>query len=100
MILPGIVRTTAGSIFSSAFDLRNSILDGNVTRILSRLIASYQPILMDQKRLWNLSTQIVPLRNSRDFNKALMVFGSIFCTVNNPKCSVCPIQKFCKAFLK
>ena len=41
MILPGIVRTTAGSIFSSAFDLRNSILDGNVTRILSRLIINW-----------------------------------------------------------
>ena len=100
MTLPGIGRSTAGSILSSAFDLPNPILDGNVTRILSRLIASDQPILKDQKRLWNLSTQLVPLRNSRDFNQALMDFGSTFCTVNNPKCSVCPIQKFCKAFLK
>ena len=40
MALPGLGRSTAGSIISSAFDLPHPILDGNVKRILSRLIAS------------------------------------------------------------
>ena len=100
MALPGLGRSTAGSIISSAFDLPHPILDGNVKRILSRLIASDQTNLTEQKRLWSLISQLVPTRNSRDFNQALMDFGSIFCTVKNPKCSFCPIQQFCIAYLK
>ena len=100
MSLPGIGRSTAGSIISSAFDLPTPILDGNVIRILSRLIASDQASLKDKKRLWIISSQLIPTQNSRDFNQALMDFGSTFCTLRNPKCSLCPIQKFCKAYLK
>ena len=100
MALPGLGRSTAGSIISSAFDLPHPILDGNVKRILSRLIASDQTNLTEQKRLWSLISQLVPTRNSRDFNQALMDFGSIVCTVKNPKCTFCPIQQFCIAYLK
>ena len=52
MAFPGIGRSTAGSIISSAFDLPYPILDGNVKRILSRLIASDKLTHKDQKRLW------------------------------------------------
>ena len=98
--LPGIGKSTAGSIISSAFDLPFPILDGNVRRILSRLIASNKSSLQDTKRLWSLSEQLVPNHNPRDFNQALMDLGSIVCTATKPKCNVCPIQNYCLAFLK
>ena len=100
MALPGIGKSTAGSIISSAFDLSFPILDGNVRRILSRLIASNKSSLQDTKRLWSLSEQLVPNHNPRDFNQALMDLGAIVCTANKPKCNVCPIQNYCLAFLK
>ena len=100
MQLPGIGRTTAGSILSSAFDLPLPILDGNVKRILSRLIAADMSPIKNIKRLWSLSEQLVPYENPRDFNQALMDLGALVCTVKNPKCSFCPIQNHCLAFLK
>ncbi len=100
MALPGIGKSTAGSIISSAFDLSFPILDGNVRRILSRLIASNKSSQQDTKRLWILSEQLVPNYNPRDFNQALMDLGATVCTVNKPKCNVCPIQNYCLAFLK
>ena len=100
MALPGIGKSTAGSIISSAFDLSFPILDGNVRRILSRLIASNKSSLQDTKRLWSLSEQLVPNHNARDFNQALMDLGAMVCTANKPKCNVCPIQNYCLAFLK
>ncbi len=39
MSLKGIGRTTAGGILSAAFDLPTAILDGNVKRVLSRIVA-------------------------------------------------------------
>ena len=100
MALPGIGRSTAGSIISSAFDLPLPILDVNVKRVITRLIASKNSNLKDEKRLWTLSEQLVPNRNPRDFNQALMDLGALVCTVRNPKCSFCPIQNYCLAFLK
>ena len=100
MALPGIGRTTAGSIISSAFDFPLPILDGNVRRILSRLFATNKSNLQDSKRLWTLSERLVPNHNPRDFNQALMDLGAIVCTSNKPKCNFCPIQNYCLAFLK
>ncbi len=100
MALPGIGKSTAGSIISSAFDLPEPILDGNVRRILARLIARNRTSIQDEKRLWSLSSQLLPTHSLRNFNQALMDFGSIVCTIRNPICSECPIQKYCLAYIK
>ncbi len=60
MALPGVGRSTAGSIISSAFDISLPILDANVKRIISRLVASDKSNSKDIKRLWSLSEQLVP----------------------------------------
>ena len=100
MTLPGIGRTTAGSIISSAFDLPAPIMDGNVKRILSRLIASEETFRKDEKRLWELSSLLISNLSPRDFNQALMDLGAKICTPKKPLCSSCPLQKFCAAYLK
>ena len=95
MVLPGIGRSTAGSIISSAFDLPTPILDGNVKRILIRLIASNHPSNQDQTRLWELSSLLLPKNSPRNFNQALMDLGATVCTNKNPNCSCCPLQNYC-----
>ena len=100
MTLPGIGRSTAGSIISSAFDLPTPILDGNVKRIFSRLLALEKTTIKDQKKLWELSTKLISKLNPRDFNQALMDLGAMICTPKKPSCSSCPLKKFCVAYIK
>ena len=100
MALPGIGRSTAGSIISSAFDLSEPILDGNVRRIICRLYAIKQTTDKDIKNLWEISSLLLSSKRPRNFNQALMDLGSTVCTYKNPKCSDCPIQKYCIAYLK
>jgi len=100
MILPGIGRTTAGSIISSAFDLPTPILDGNVKRIFSRLLANERTLSKEEKKLWDFSSLLLSDLNPRDFNQALMDLGAQICTPKKPICSSCPLQKFCVAYIK
>jgi A/G-specific adenine glycosylase len=100
MSLPGIGRSTAGSIISSAFDLPTPILDGNVKRIFSRLLALERKSFQDEKKLWEFSSLLISKVNPRDFNQALMDLGAIVCTPKKPRCSSCPLQNFCVAYTK
>ncbi len=100
MTLPGIGRSTAGSIISSAFDLPTPILDGNVKRIFSRLFAFEGQTSKDEKKLWEFSSLLISTLSPRDFNQALMDLGATICTPRKPICACCPLQKFCVAYIK
>lgn len=96
--LKGIGRTTAGGILSSARNLPLSILDGNVKRVLARLITLDLPTNQAIAQLWDISEHLLDHENPRDFNQALMDLGATVCTLKNPHCSRCPWQKFCLAY--
>ena len=98
MALPGIGRSTAGSILSSAFDLPFAILDGNVKRVLARLIASPRPPARELAELWWLSEQLLDPQRPRAFNQALMDLGATVCTPRNPACGSCPWRGHCAAY--
>ncbi len=98
LALPGIGRTTAGGILSAAFNQPLAILDGNVKRVLARLIALDVPIAKALPRLWKLSQDLVDPKHGRDFNQALMDLGATVCTPHNPACLVCPWQSHCQAY--
>ncbi len=98
LALPGIGRTTAGSILSSAFDLPQPLLDGNVKRLLARLFASSKPPKRDLFRLWLISEQLLSPLKPRKFNQALMDLGAMVCTPFNPRCDICPWQEYCSAY--
>ncbi|WP_320673796.1 8-oxo-dGTP diphosphatase MutT [Prochlorococcus sp. MIT 1341] len=99
MLLPGIGRTTAGSILSSAFNLPFPILDGNVRRLLTRLTGCKEPPSKSvDSRLWRLSFLLLDKERPRDFNQALMDLGALVCTSRNPKCSLCPLVERCFAY--
>lgn len=96
--LPGIGRTTAGGILSAAYNLPVAILDGNVKRVLARLVALPQPPAKVMATLWQLSEQILDPHQPRDFNQAIMDLGATLCTRHRPSCLLCPWQDHCAAY--
>ncbi len=96
--LPGIGRTTAGGILSAAFKQRISILDGNVKRVLARLVGLEKPPNKALKQLWELSDQLLDSEHPRDYNQALMDLGATICTPFQPSCLLCPWRVYCQAF--
>ena len=104
LALPGIGRYTAGAICSIAFDQPTPVLDGNVTRLLSRVLGTGKA---SASRLWRLAEQLVRTaageppqgrRNSADLNQALMELGAVMCTPRHPRCPACPLKRYCTAF--
>ena len=96
--LKGIGRTTAGGILSAAFNQPVAILDGNVKRVLARLVALPAVPSKALTQLWQLSEQILDSQRPRDFNQAMMDLGATLCTRHNPVCLLCPWRPYCAAY--
>jgi len=98
--LPGIGRSTAGSILCFAFGQRHPVLDGNVKRVLLRLY----DVALDKSRpaverwLWRAAqTLLVGAEVAYDYNQAAIELGATVCTPTSPQCPDCPIRKWCFA---
>ena len=98
LALPGIGRSTAAGVLSTAFDHPEPILDGNVRRVLARLVAAPRPPGRELARFWGLSAALLDRSRPRDFNQALMDLGSAVCTPRQPRCGECPWRPFCAAY--
>ena len=100
MALPGIGRSTAAGILSSAFNSPLAILDGNVRRVLARLHAHPEPPMRAQSQFWAWSEALIAEVPglSRALNQALMDLGATVCTPRNPACEVCPWDQRCAAY--
>ncbi|WP_242041443.1 A/G-specific adenine glycosylase [Leptolyngbya sp. FACHB-261] len=96
--LPGIGRTTAGGVLSAAFNLPVAILDGNVKRVLARLLALEVPPSKALNQLWTLSESLLDPERARDFNQAVMDLGATICTPRAPACLLCPWRRYCAAY--
>ena len=102
--LPGIGRSTAAAIASFCFGERIAILDGNVKRVLSRVLAFEGDLAQaaQEKRLWALAQALVPAR-SEDmpaYTQGLMDLGATVCLARSPNCLLCPLQPQCEAARK
>jgi A/G-specific adenine glycosylase len=98
--LPGIGRYTAAAVLSIAYDVPLGVLDGNVARVLARLLA-IRGDLREPRRWRNLAkTAQTWLASSSpgDWNQALMELGETICTPQNPRCEICPVSKWCRAY--
>lgn len=96
--LPGIGLTTAGGILSAAFNQPVPILDGNVKRVLSRLVALTQAPKRVLRSLWQLSSTLLDPTHPRDFNQAMMDLGATVCIPRQPSCFTCPWTTHCRAY--
>lgn len=97
--LSGIGEYTAGAIASISYQEKVPAVDGNVLRVVSRVIASKDDVLLPEtkKRITKKLLEIMP-DESGDFNEGLMELGEKICLPNTiPLCEKCPIQQFCIA---
>jgi A/G-specific adenine glycosylase len=98
--LPGIGRYTAGAIASIAFDRPEPILDGNVRRVLARILAVDGEKLgrgAMESRLWEVAEILVKGARPGDLNQALMELGALVCTPRRPICEACPVADHCRS---
>lgn len=95
--LPGIGDYTAGAISSFAYELPYPAVDGNVLRVLSRLIACDLPIdsSLGKKTLTEVASQLLHGVQPSLLNQALIELGALVCTPRNPQCCSCPIAEQC-----
>ena len=97
--LPGVGRYTAGAIATFAFDRPQPIVEANIARVLSRLTNSEIPIdtVAGRDFLWQTAGELLPSKNARLHNSALMDLGATICRPRRPLCSSCPVGAFCRA---
>lgn len=103
ILLPGIGRYTAGAISSIAFGQRRAAVDGNVLRIVARVLDSRENIRSAKvkKKLESFVESLVPFEKPGDFNQALMDLGAQICIPNGePRCAQCPLSNDCLAYLR
>jgi A/G-specific adenine glycosylase len=104
--LPGIGRSTAAAIASFCFGERVAILDGNVKRVLSRVLGfdADLSIASSERALWALAEGLLPLekldQNMPRYTQGLMDIGATVCLSRNPLCDACPLEDRCVARLE
>lgn len=99
--LPGVGDYTAGAVASIAFGIPAPAVDGNVLRVLARILGDSSDIDRQETktRARALLTQIIPQKRPGDFNQALMELGATVCLPNGaPLCEQCPARERCMAF--
>jgi len=89
--LPGIGRYTAAAIASIAFGEPVAVVDGNVERVLQRVLGKR----LAGEELWNAAGDVLDPRRPGDFNQAMMELGATVCTPRAPACLTCPILDSC-----
>jgi len=96
--LPGIGPYTAAAVGSIAFGLPLAVLDGNVMRVLTRLLALGEDIALPQTRvkLQTIANEFLDQRDSSTHNQAVMELGATVCLPRNPMCLICPLKVGCK----
>ena len=95
--LPGIGPYTAGAIASIAFGLPAAAVDGNVLRVLSRILDNGSPMHTQKakKDAESLIQSILPKGFAGDFNQSMMELGATVCVPGAPHCTDCPIRGEC-----
>jgi A/G-specific adenine glycosylase len=103
--LPGIGASTAAAIAAFCFGERVSIVDGNVRRVLTRLLAFEGDLAQTkpQRALWEMAQALLPIEPSADdmtaYTQGLMDLGATVCTRSRPACGQCPMQGICRGHL-
>ncbi|MCI9626413.1 MAG: A/G-specific adenine glycosylase [Clostridia bacterium] len=98
--LPGIGEYTAGAISSIAFGQDEVAVDGNVLRVISRMLGSFRDIKEPEtkKDVQQLLRVVLPSGKASAFNQALMELGATVCLPNGaPQCMLCPWAENCRA---
>jgi A/G-specific adenine glycosylase len=96
--LPGVGAYTAAAVAAIAFNRQTAPVDGNIARVLARLIAVEKPIAQARSELGVAARALAPSQRAGDFAQALMDIGATLCRPRNPACGSCPLAQDCAAF--
>jgi len=97
--LPGVGRSTAAAIAALAYGERAAILDGNVKRVLARVLgfAGDLAVAARERELWQHAVALLPEQGVDVYTQGLMDLGATLCTLRRPDCPRCPLQQRCAA---
>ncbi|HTQ78805.1 MAG TPA: A/G-specific adenine glycosylase [Thermoanaerobaculia bacterium] len=97
--LPGVGDYTAAAVGSIAFGIAEPVLDGNVERVLSRLLALAEDPRQrsGRERLLTRGRELLDPGRPGDSNQAMMELGATLCLPKNPRCLLCPLSAGCRA---
>lgn len=98
--LKGVGPYTAGAILSIAYGIPEPAVDGNVMRVLSRILLIREDIAKPSSRkIFEESVrQLISHEDPSSFNQALMELGALICTPTSPSCLLCPVRDHCQGF--
>ena len=102
--LPGIGRSTAAAVAAFCFSERVAILDGNVKRVLTRVLAFSDDLASgkNEKQLWAIADALLPEKHLKQdiprYTQGVMDLGATICTTRKPQCLLCPVQGICQGF--
>jgi A/G-specific adenine glycosylase len=98
LALPGIGRYTAGALRAFAFDLPAVLVDGNVSRVLARMMDFSEPVdgSAGQQQIWQWARELADDEQPRVHHAALMELGQRICRPGAPDCLACPVARFCR----
>lgn len=98
--LPGVGDYIAGAVLSIAFDKPYPVVDGNVKRVLSRLLAMEAAVNQSaSNRIYRAAAaDLLDNRRPGIFNQAMMELGALVCKPQNPLCDACPVRTQCRAY--
>ncbi|WP_422124775.1 A/G-specific adenine glycosylase [Planococcus sp. X10-3] len=100
LALKGVGPYTAGAVLSIAYGLPEHAVDGNVMRVLSRILLIDEDIAKPKTRkvFEEAVTELISHEDPSAFNQGLMELGALVCTPTSPKCLLCPVRDHCAAF--
>jgi A/G-specific adenine glycosylase len=95
--LPGVGPYTAAAIAAIAFDRPETVLDGNVERVMARLYDIHEPLPASKPLLKKKAAALTPQHRPGDYAQAVMDLGATICTPKSPTCGICPLHAACLA---
>ncbi|WP_138420762.1 A/G-specific adenine glycosylase [Aquibacillus sediminis] len=98
--LKGVGPYTTGAILSIAYGIPEPAVDGNVMRVLSRVLRIEEDIAKPKaRRVFETHLhELISKQDPSSFNQGLMELGALICTPKAPSCLLCPVQQHCRAF--
>lgn len=95
--LPGFGPYTTAAVGSIAFGLPLAAVDGNVIRVITRLLGDDGDVTKadTKRRITQAAALLLAPRSAGDWNQAMMELGATVCTPRRPSCLVCPLRADC-----
>jgi A/G-specific adenine glycosylase len=97
LAVPGVGLYTASAVLSIAHGQALPVVDGNVRRVLARLLALRGPEYRRDGPYYNRAEELLDRERPGDWNQAVMELGATVCTPRKPGCDACPLRVHCRA---